>query len=125
MSAGTTTLVIYEGDSGEKHLLRQQPESAIFSIDGAPNTIPIGPATSPFWAKASRAAREYGLRPRKLRGRWNAGAQPAGYADCSEFEVVVYSKAVYDGATIGAACTYLGSAGTLIGRVAEDIYPAV
>lgn len=125
MSAGTTTIRIYEADSAEKHLLRQQPESAVFSIAGAPNTIPAGPATSPFWAKATRKAREYGLRPRKLRGRWDSGAQPAGYADCAEFEVVIYSKSVYDTAVIGDVVTYLGAPGVLIGRVPEDIYPVV
>lgn len=125
MSAGDTTIVIYEADSAEKHLLRQQPESAVFSIDGSPNTIPAGPATSPFWAESSRGAREYGLRPRKLRGRWNSGAQPTGYSDCGTFEVVVYSKAVYDSAQLGSPCNYLGSPGVLIGRIPEDIYPAV
>lgn len=125
MSAGTTVVRIYEGDSAEKHLVRQQEESSVFSIAGSPNTIPAGPATSPFWAKVSRGAKEYGLRPRKLRGRWNSGAAPAGYSDCGEFEVVVYSKSVYDAAQIGSACTYLGAAGTIIGRVPEDIYPVV
>lgn len=125
MSAGTQTIRIYEADSAEKHLLRQQPESAIFSIDGTANAVPAGPATSPFWAKATRGAREYGLRPRKLRGRWTAGQQPTGYADCAEFEVVVYTKAIYDAAVIGSPCTYLGAGGLIIGRVPEDIYPVV
>lgn len=125
MSAGTFTIRVYEGDSGEKHLIKQQPESANFSIGGSPNTIPAGPATSPFWAETTRGATQYGLRPRKLRGRWNSGAEPAGYADCATFTVVVYSKSVYDSATLGESCTYLGAAGTLIGRVSEDIYPAV
>ncbi len=125
MSSGPTTIVIYEGDSAEKHLLRQQQESAVFSIDGTPNTIPAGPATSIFWAKSTRKAKEYGLRPRKLRGRWASGAQPTGYSDCAEFEVVVYSKAIYDAAVIGSPCTYLGSTGTIIGRVPEDVYPVV
>ncbi len=125
MSSGPTTIVIYEANSAEKHLLRQQPESAVFSMDGTPNTIPAGPATSIFWAKSTRKAKEYGLRPRKLRGRWNSGAQPTGYADCAEFEVVVYSKSVYDSAVIGSACTYLGAPGIIVGRVPEDVYPVV
>lgn len=123
MSAGNFTVVIYESDSAETHFLKQQPESAVFSIDGSPNTIPAGPPSSVFWAKSSRGAKEYGLRPRKLRGRWLSGQQPENYADCSSFEVVVYSKSVYDAAVIGTSCTYLGAPGTIIGRVAEDIYP--
>lgn len=125
MSAGLTTVRIYEGDSGETHFLRQQPESANFSLNGSPNTIPAGPPSSPFWAKSSRGAREYGLRPRKMRGRWKMGQSPEGYDECGEFEVVIYSKNVYDSAVIGTDCTYLGGSGTLIGRVREDIYPAV
>lgn len=125
MSAGNTAIRIYEGDSGEKHLLRQQPESATFTIDGTANLVLDGPATSPFWAKASRGAREYGLRPRKLRGRWLPGQAPENYDDCGEFEVVIYSKAVYDGAVIPSPVEYLGAGGTLIGRVPEDIYPVV
>ena len=125
MSAGQSTIRIYEADSAEKHLLRQQPESATFLADTVANVVLTGPATSPFWAKTSRGAREYGLRPRKLRGQWNPGQAPDGYDDCGEFAVVIYSKAVYDGAVISGPCTYLGGTGTIIGRIPEDIYPAV
>lgn len=123
MSQGDTVIRVYEGDSAETHFVRQQPESAVFSIDGTANAIPAGPPSSPFWAKSTRKAKEYGLRPRKLRGRWTSGSQPTGYSDCAEFEVVVYTKAIYDAAVIGSPCTYLGAPGVLIGRVPEDIYP--
>lgn len=125
MSKGKFAIRIYEADSAEKHLILQQPESAVFSIDGSPNTIPAGPATSPFWAKTSRGAKEYGLRPRKLRGRWNPGQSPEGYDDCGEFEVVIYSKSVYDSASLTESVTYLGGTGQLTGRIPEDIYPRV
>jgi len=123
MSAGNFTLRIYESDSAETHFIKQQPESAVFSIDGTPNTIPAGPPTSVFWAKTSRGAKEYGLRPRKLRFRFTPGSEPTGYADCGILEIVVYSKSVYDGAVLGGPATYLGGAGTIVGRVPEDIYP--
>lgn len=125
MSSGQFTIRIYEADSGEKHLLRQQPEGATLEIDGTPNTVQAGPATSPFWAKANRGAREYGLLPRKLRGRWNPGQQPPGYKEGAEFEVVVYSKSVFDGAAIGGSVSYLAGNGLLVGKVKEDIYPPV
>lgn len=125
MSAGPFTIANYEADSGEIHLLKQQPESAVFSINGSPNTLPAGPATSPFWAKASRGAREYGLRPRKLRFKFTAGSEPTGYADCGVLEVVVYSLSVYNNAVVGGAATYLGAPGRIVGRVPEDIYPVV
>jgi hypothetical protein len=123
--AGNFTIRVYEADSAEKHLIKQQPESAVFSIGGSPNTIPSGPATSPFWAKTSRGAKEYGLRPRKLKFRFTPGGEPAGYADCGTLEVVIYSKANYDAAQIGGPATYLGAPGTIVGRVSEDIYPVV
>ena len=123
MSSGNFTLRIYESDSAETHFIKQQPESAIFSIGGTANSIPAGPPSSVFWAKTSRAAKEYGLRPRKLRFRFTPGDEPAGYADCGTLEIVIYTKANYDGAVLGGPATYLGGAGTIVGRVAEDIYP--
>lgn len=123
MSAGPFALRIYESDSAETHFIKQQGESAMFSIGGSPNTSPAGPPTSPFWAKTSRAAKEYGLRPRKLRFRFTPGSEPTGYGDCGVLEIVIYSKSVYDSADIGGAATYLGAAGKIVGRVSEDIYP--
>lgn len=125
MSAGSFVIRYYEADSGEIHAIKQQPESAVFSIDGTPNTIPAGPATSPFWAKTSRGAKEYGLRPRKLRIQFVAGQEPTGYANCGVLEVVVYTQANYNSAILGGSGTYLGAPILILGRVPEDIYPAI
>ena len=125
MSSGNFTLRIYEANSGDKHFLKQQPETATAIFDAAANVVLEGPATSAFWAKSSRGAREYGLRPRKIRGRWNPGQAPPGYDDCAEFAVVVYSKTVYDSAVLGGPITYLAGTGTMIGRIPENIYPEV
>lgn len=123
MSSGNFTLRIYEANSGDKHFLKQQPESATAIFGEAANVVLDGPATSPFWAKSSRGAKEYGLRPRKIRGRWNPGQSPPNYDECAEFAVVVYSKAVYDAAVLGTAITYLAGTGQIIGRIPENIYP--
>lgn len=123
MSAGTFTIRIYESDSGDTHFIKQQPESAVFSIDGNPNTIPAGPPTSPYWAETNRGARQYGLRPRKLVFRFNPGEEPEGYATGQTYDIVIYSKSVYDSAVISSPATYLAGAGTIVGRVPEDIYP--
>lgn len=125
MSSGSFVIRYYEADSTEIHAIRQQPESAIFSIDGTPNTIPAGPATSPFWAETGRGAKEYGLRPRKLRVRFTPGAEPAGYANCGVLEIVIYTKANYDSAILGGSGTYLGAPVTILGRVSENIYPDI
>lgn len=122
---GKTEIRFYQADSAEIHLVRQQPESAILSIDGSPNTIPAGPATSPFWAEVGRGAREYGLKPRVVRGQWLPGQAPAGYDECGEFEVVIYSTAVYNAATIGAPLTYQGGSAKIVGKTNEDIYPGI
>lgn len=125
MSSGSFVIRYYEADSGEIHAIKQQPESAVFSIDGTPNTIPAGPATSPFWAKTSRGATEYGLRPRKLRIRFVSGSEPTGYAECGALEVVVYTPSAYNTGILGGSGTYLGAPVTILGRVPEDIYPVI
>jgi hypothetical protein len=124
MSAGGFTLAVYESNVGTFHWIKQQPESAIFSIDGSPNTIPAGPVNSPFWAKTSKAAKEYGLRPRKLRFRFNAGTEPDGYEDCGTLDIVVYSKSVFLTAVLNTSASYMGAPGKIVGRVPEQIYPS-
>lgn len=124
MSNGAFVTRIYESNLGTFHNIKQQPESAVFSISGSPNTIPAGPVNSPFWAKTSRGAKEYGLRPRKLRFQFDVGTAPASYEECGMLEIVVYSKSAYDGAALEGAATYLGAAGKIKGRVPESIYPA-
>lgn len=123
MSSGNFVTRIYESDLGSKHYIRAQEESAVFSMDGTPNTIPAGPVTSPFWAKTSKGRYEYGMAPRKITGQWNPGQAPADYDDCSYFTVVVYSKSVYDAAQIEAPCTYLGGVGKIKRKNKENIFP--
>jgi hypothetical protein len=122
MSSGEFSLGFYEGDSGEKHLIRYQPETAIFSLNGTPNTLPAGPATSIFWAKVTKGKTEYGMAPRKIRIKWT-GQPPADYADCETLEIVVFSLSVYNGATVGANATYLETPAQIIGKIPENVYP--
>jgi len=125
MSAGPFINRFYEADSGEIHLIKQQPESAVFSIGGVANAIPAGPATSPFWAKASKGKNEYGMSPRKLKFKFNTGQAPAGYQADAVHAIPVYSLSVYNGATVGAVATYLGGTGTIVGKQSENIYPEI
>lgn len=122
MSSGPFDIGIYEADSGEKHNVKFQPESTVFSIGGSPNTLPAGPATSPFWAEIGKGKKEYGLRPRKIRIRWT-GPPPDDYADCSSLEIVVFDAGVYTAATIGSAATYLGATAKIVGKIPEQMYP--
>ncbi len=125
MSSGNFAIRYYQADSGELHACKQQPESATLTIGGNPNTVLTGPATSPFWAKTSRGAREYGLRPRKVRIRFTPGNEPSGYADCGVLDVVVYDPNQYNAMVIGGLGSYLGAPCTMVGRIAEDIYPVI
>lgn len=125
MSAGPFINRFYEADSGEIHLIKQQPESAIFSIGGVANVIPAGPATSPFWVKASKGVREYGMSPRKLKFKFNSGEAPDGYQENAVHAIPVYSPAVYNGATVGLAAVYLGGTGLIVGKQSESIFPEI
>lgn len=125
MSAGRFTLRFYVADSGEIHLLRNQPESAALDVDGTPNTVAAGPATSPFWAKSSRGANQYGLRPRKVGIRWNPGQAPAGYKEEEVLFVDIYQANQYNAMTINSPATYQGGTGTLVSKQPESIYPGI
>ena len=125
MSAGRFTNRFYQADSGEIHLLKQQPESASFSANGVANNVPAGPATSAFWFKMSLNNGEYGASPRKVRGRWNPGQAPADYKEESSVEVAIYDPAVYNGITINQPFTHLGGSGVITGKVPEAIFPGI
>lgn len=129
MSAGRFEIRIYEADSGEFHYIRQQPETATLDVNNADgsgsvqNTVLSDPATSVFWAKESRGAREYGLRPRKLRMQWLPGQAPEGYKEEENFDVTIYSTATYNNATLRAQGTYLGGTCKVVGKIPESVYP--
>lgn len=124
MSAGAFELKIYEGDSGEKHVVRIQPETEAADFDGTANDFPDGPPTSPFWAKVTKGPSEYGLRPRYVSIAWT-GAPPAGYLAGETVKIMVADPAVYNGITITSDVTYLGAAATVVGKTPEDIYPGI
>ncbi len=125
MSAGPFINRFYQADSGEIHLIKQQPESAIFSIGGVANVIPAGPATSPFWVKSNKGKTEYGMSPRKLKFKFNSGEEPDGYQPGAVYAIPVYSQATYNGATVGAVGVYLGGTGVIVGKQSESIFPEI
>jgi len=123
MSAGPFNIGIYTADSLEKHNIKYQPETAVFSIDGSPNVIPAGPVTTPEWVLATKNNRGYGLRTRKLKFRWNNGAEPAGYSPGSTVDITVFDPAVWATTTVGSPGTYLGGAGIIRGKIPEQRFP--
>lgn len=125
MSAGPFNQTFYESDTGETHIIRVQPETLTATFNGATNDPPAGPATSPFWAQVTRGAREYGLKPRRIRIKWDEGGAPAGYKEDEALEIVVLSSSAFGNATINSAVAYLGGTGTVLGKSPENIYPGI
>lgn len=124
MSAGPFLLRFYEADSGETHIIKSQPETAVLSLNGAPNALPAGPATSPFWAEAGKGKTEYGLSPRMIVLRWT-GTPPTGYQQNARVKVVVYQASTFNGATILSPATYLGASAEVVGKIPENQYPGI
>lgn len=124
MSAGGFNQGFYQGDSGDIHIIRYQPETAAMDLDGTVNAIATGPATSPFWVKVSKGRTEYGLGPRKVRIRWT-GTPPTGYKAEEALEVVVFQSSVFNAATLNSTVTYLGATAQLVGKIPENLYPGI
>lgn len=125
MSAGPFEQTFYEGDSGDIHVVRVQPETLATSFAGTLNDAPAGPATSPFWAKVSKGVREYGLSPRTVNFIWDDGQTPAGYKAGDVQKIAVMQTSVFNAITINSAATYLGGTGTIRGKTVENLYPGI
>jgi len=123
MSAGPFNIGIYQADDLEKHNIKYQPETAVFSIDGSPNVIPAGPTTSPEWVKGKKGNGEYGLRTRKLKFRWNSGEEPAGYSPGSTVDITVFDPAVWATTTVGSPGVYLAGTGIIRAKIKEQRFP--
>lgn len=125
MSAGAFTQTFYEALSGDIHVVKVQPETLAASFSGIANDAPAGPATSNFWAKISKGNTEYGLRPRAVRFRWDAGQTPAGYQEGQTQIIHVMQNNVFNGITVNSVATYLGGTGTITGKLPENLYPGI
>ena len=123
MSAGPFEVSKYEANAGTIHNVSVQPETLAATFDATANDPPAGAVDSPFWAKISKAKSEYGLRPRAVNFRFNDGATPAGYAVGQTIQIAVMQQSVFDGINVGDAATYLSAAGTIRGKVAENLFP--
>ena len=124
MSAGAFEQGVYESDTAELHVCRYQPETTQATFGGVANTINPGIATSPFWVKVSKGAREYGLKVRTVKLRWT-GAPPAGYKEGSTVDVMIMTPSVFNGITLNGGATYLGADAQIIGKTPEMFYPGI
>lgn len=123
MSAGAFTTSRYEANAGTIHNIRVQPETLTATFDGTTNAAPAGAVDSAFWAKCSKGNTEYGLRPRSIVIAWDAGAAPTGYLETDTIPIPVMTPAVFAGASIGDAISYLGGTGTVSAKRAENLFP--
>lgn len=113
----------YEGDSAEIHNIKLTEATLDLGIGGTAQPRPGGPATSIFWARANKNAREYGLDARSIGICFDAGQAPAGLREGPTYNVTVISKSAFDGITIGAGVTYQGGSATVVSKRAERVFP--
>lgn len=123
-SANGKDLYFYEADSGEIHVVELDDVTLTLNIGGTAQLQPSGPATSPFWAKVSRGATEYGLRPRKI-GVCFTGTAPGTLEPGKTYPVTVLTTAEYNAATIGLNVTYQGQPAVVRNKRDENIYPGI
>lgn len=123
-SANGKGLYFYLADSGETHIVELDDKSLTLNIGGTAQLQPPGPATSEWWFKVSRAATEYGGRPRKIGVCFDTTA-PGTLEVGPTYDVVVLSPAEFAAATIGSTVTYQGEQATVRRKTQESIYPGI
>ena len=117
-------LYFYEADSAETHIVELDDVTLTMNISGTAVIQPAGPATSPFWAKVSRGATEYGLRPRKI-GVCFTGAAPGTLESGPTYPVTILSPTDFAAATIGSTVTYQGESAQVRTKSPENTYPGI
>lgn len=118
MSSGIFLDAFYETDSGEICNLRIQPETAAAVINAATNAVPAGPATQLASAIARKGEREIGVGCRSITAAF--ASPPSGYTSESLI-IPILTPAVFNGANLGDAVSYLGASGVVQGKSAESI----
>lgn len=122
MSSGAFTRTFYglsTENGGGVAPIRLQPETLAATIAGVANAAPAGPATIPGSATISQGRRSAGINARYITVSWD-GAPPTDYTGLTA-RIVVPDPAVYAGATLGSAVTYLSTAATVVGRNPEIV----
>lgn len=124
-AANGSALYNYVADSGEVHVVRLGDGTLTLNIAGNLQTQPAGPPTSPFWAKTSRGATEYGLLTRKIGVCITGDPLETGLDIGSVYKVPVLDPTEFAAATINSNISYQGIAGTVTRKFEENIYPGI
>jgi len=123
MSAGEFVTALYTDNDLEVHKIRIQVETAQMVVGDGTNASAAGPATVNEWVKASQGARSFGLNPRKVRIRFDAGQQPAGYLAGQFYEIVIFDPLFWETMQEQDTGTYLAKPMTVKGKIAERRFP--
>lgn len=114
---------IYLADSADKHNIKVNEVTLTLGIGGTAQIQPTGPATSPFWVRNNKNAREYGIDARSIGVCFADGAAPDGLNAGRTYNVTVLDKGSFDGVTIGQTVSYQGADAEVLTKRAERIYP--
>lgn len=121
MSAGAFTRAFYETEEGFTAPILVQEETLQAVLGGETNASATGPADAGIpSARVSAGRRELGIIPRAVSIRWT-GTPPAGYSPFGTVRIPILLPATFAAATLGAAVTYLGTGGSVVGRSSEEI----
>lgn len=120
MSSGEFSRSKYETNNGDIVNIRVQPETLAASIGGAANAAPAGAVTAGFpSALAGGSRRRIGINARTV--SFIPDADIDDYKPGQILRVPVLTQARWDAVSRGSTMTYLGQAGQVVGKSAEQI----
>lgn len=105
----------YEADDGSIHLIRLSSETLTQA-----GTPPIGDVDSEIKAKVSKGNREFGIRPRYVRGSAIVGTPPDDFRKYSSVPVLTPTDFASPAFALGGTFTIGGIVFTIIARFNED-----
>lgn len=111
--------------TGETHLIRVDDVTVGLNDGGTENLGVTGPATNNFWAKVSRGATEYGLKPRTANVCITGDPGTTGLEQGRTYDVPILDSALYAALTINKEVLYQGVIAKVVGKTPESIYPGI
>lgn len=121
MSAGAFETGRYDCQAtGQIHPIRTQVETKALTIDGTANAYPTGEADTPVSAQVSQGKRSLGVNARTVTIKFPTTA-PTGYKVDSPIRLPWFQPFPTPNFAKGAAVTYLGGSGVLVGTSTEKV----
>lgn len=112
----------YVADSAETHNIKINETTLELLIGGTAQVEGTGPATSPFWVRNNKNAREYGLDTRSI-GVCFTTTAPDGLKVGPTYNVTVLTAAQFNGLAIGDDVSYQGETAEVVSKRSERIFP--